>query len=98
MNLLPRPGISRFISLLFSTVIAVAAVVGAAQAAPVNDNFANATAIGGLNGTQSGSTATATGEAGEPLHAGFTGGHSVWFRWTAPQSGRWFFRTAGSSL
>ena len=41
-----------------------------AWAAPVNDHFAYATAIGGLNGTQSGSTATATSEAGEPLHAG----------------------------
>jgi len=88
--------LSRLIALLFSSAIAVAAFVSTAQAAPVNDNFANATAIGGMTGTQSGSTATATGEPGEPLHAGFTGGHSVWFRWTAPQSGRWFFRTLGS--
>src|SRR5439155_22626 len=25
---------------------------------------------------------------GEPDHAGFAGGHSVWFRWTAPHDGR----------
>jgi len=84
-------------SFLLSTMIAVAARVDNAQAAPANDNFANATAIGGLNGTQSGSTATATSESGEPQHAGVSGGHSVWFRFTAPQSGRWFFRTLGSS-
>src|SRR5262245_70448 len=70
---------------------------GSAHAAPANDKFANVTLISGTSGTLSGSTATATKETGEPIHAGRSGGHSVWYRWTAPNVGRWFFRTAGSS-
>jgi Lysyl oxidase/Immunoglobulin I-set domain len=69
-----------------------------AQGVPGNDNFANPTTLIGSNGTQSGSTVQATSQPGEPLHAGETGGSSVWFAWTAPQSGRWFFRTLGSDF
>lgn len=96
MNAPSTRGLARLIALFFCLAIPMA-IVPTALAAPPNDNFASATDIGGMNGTQSGSTTTATGEPGEPLHAGFTGGHSVWFRWTAPQSGRWLFRTLGSS-
>lgn len=58
---------------------------------PLNDNFANATAIGALSAdnaaTLTGYNNLATKELGEPNHAGNTGGHSVWWKWTAPASG-----------
>lgn len=53
------------------------------QAAPANDNFANAEAIASSFGSVTNNTATATKEAGEPNHAGSIGGHSVWYKWTA---------------
>src|SRR5262249_30685878 len=53
----------------------------------LNDAFANADVIWGQYGTQYGNNINATREAGEPLHAGRAGAHSVWFRWTAPLSG-----------
>ena len=46
---------------------------------PPNDNFANAIALGnGSSGSVAGNNANATKEAGEPNHAGNTGGPSVW--------------------
>jgi hypothetical protein len=53
-----------------------------------NDNFAQAQVLPDLVGiSTSGSNALADKEAGEPNHAGNPGGHSVWFSWTAPESG-----------
>ena len=54
------------------------------QAAPANDNFANAIVLTGNTLTTSGSNVAATKEAGEPNHAGNSGGASVWWSWTAP--------------
>jgi hypothetical protein len=61
-----------------------------------NDAFTNALTLVGTNGSVLGFTRPATREMGEPDHAGNPGGHSVWFRWVAPQSGRVTFDTAGS--
>ena len=61
-----------------------------------NDALAGAQTIAGTNGSIMGYTRTATREASEPAHAGNLGGHSVWFRWVAPQSGVAVFETAGS--
>lgn len=61
-----------------------------------NDAFANAQILSGTNGSTLGYNRTATRESGEPAHAGNPGGHSVWFRWTAPKSGRVTFDTGGS--
>ena len=61
-----------------------------------NDAFTNALTIAGTNGTLMGYTRPATREPGEPAHAGNPGGHSVWFRWVAPQSGLVTFDTTGS--
>ncbi|HST68123.1 MAG TPA: hypothetical protein VLI94_00520 [Solirubrobacterales bacterium] len=53
-----------------------------------NDDFANADELyAGLPSFGSESTTFAGKEAGEPNHAGNPGGHSVWYRWTAPSSG-----------
>ena len=57
-----------------------------------NDSFSGATPLTGPASTEHLTVRTdntgATKEPGEPAHAGFSGGHSVWFRWTAPASGK----------
>ncbi|HEV2858124.1 MAG TPA: hypothetical protein VGW80_06965 [Solirubrobacterales bacterium] len=58
------------------------------EAAPANDDFAAPQALpefGTISVT--GSNALADKESGEPNHAGNPGGSSVWFSWTASQSG-----------
>lgn len=65
---------------------------------PVNDNFAAATGVSGNSWTRSGSSTNATGEAGEPSHAGQAPGASVWYSWTAPASGSVTLSTVGSSF
>ena len=56
---------------------------------PANDNFANATTISlTSNPVQlSGFNTRSTKEVGEPNHADNAGGHSVWWRFTAPSNG-----------
>lgn len=67
---------------------------------PLNDNFANATVIGPLNSanraTLTGFNTLATKETGEPNHAGNIGGHSAWWKWTAPGDGSVTLDTRGS--
>jgi hypothetical protein len=63
-----------------------------------NNNFLAATNLTGASGTVTGSNVGATKETGEPDHAGFAGGTSVWFRWTAPTTGTKSFDTFGSSF
>ena len=60
-----------------------------ALAAPANDNFVDAE-VPSTEDTSptSGSNVDATKEAGEPDHGGDAGGASVWYRWTASDSGR----------
>src|SRR5439155_9822770 len=41
---------------------------------------------------------SATKEPGEPNHAGNSGGHSVWYAWTAPSSSPVTIDTVGSSF
>jgi uncharacterized delta-60 repeat protein len=69
-----------------------------ASGSPPNDNFSSAEVLSGPNGTVGGSTEFATKESGEPNHAGDSGGHSIWYTWTAPASGPAVFDTAGSGL
>src|SRR6266576_3773532 len=60
-------------------------------AQPANDNFADAEDVTGLNGGLFGSvtndTTSATAEVGEPSHAGFPANATIWYKWTAPQNG-----------
>src|SRR6185369_13369771 len=65
---------------------------------PSNDNFAFCEFTGGANGSVTGSTRAATKETGEPNHAGNSGGHSIWYCWTAPDSGSVTFDTIGSNF
>lgn len=65
---------------------------------PTNDPFAAAITIAGTTPTVTGSNVLATRETGEPLHAGKSGGRSVWWKWTAPSNGSITVTTDGSSF
>ena len=69
----------------------------AAVAVP-NDNFADATVLSGATLSVTGSNAGATKEVGEPDIAGFAGGKSVWYSWTAPSTGAVTLTTTGSNF
>jgi outer membrane protein assembly factor BamB/subtilisin family serine protease len=64
-------------------------------AIPANDNFAGAEPISGRSVLIKSTNAQTTLEPGEPAIRGRTGGKSLWYRWTAPASGR--FQVALSS-
>ncbi|MFL5935904.1 MAG: fibronectin type III domain-containing protein [Gaiellaceae bacterium] len=61
----------------------------ATSAAPANDNFADAIVLSGNDASRLGDTNVgATLEAGEPATVGGApAGASIWYRWTAPDSG-----------
>lgn len=65
---------------------------------PANDNFSSAQSLTGSSGTQSATNRAAVKESGEPVHAGNAGGASIWYSWTASQSGRYVFDTSGSDF
>ena len=65
---------------------------------PVNDDFANATPLAGMNVSVTGNNVYASKEPGEPNHAGNAGGRSVWWTWTAPSGGSVTINTFGSSF
>jgi hypothetical protein len=72
-----------------------------AQAQPANNHFTNAWTLSGTFVSTNGSTSLpsdATKEPGEPNHASFPGGRSVWFNWTAPTGGPTRISTAGSTF
>jgi len=62
---------------------------------PANDDFANATELTEDDGRIIATNAGASKEPGEPNHAGDAGGRSVWWKWTAPQTGGITFDTCG---
>ncbi len=66
--------------------------------ATANDNFANAIVLSASGGSFTGENTQATAEPGEPNHAGYVGGKSVWWNWTAASSGSVTISTAGSSF
>lgn len=55
--------------------------------APANDRFANADVLPSGDTIFSGSSVAATREQGEPAHGVFDSGRTVWFSWTASESG-----------
>lgn len=69
---------------------------------PSNDNFSDAQPILGRSGTILGTNVGATKETGEPNHANSTsitsGGASVWYKWQAPETGRFVFTTFDSGF
>ena len=66
---------------------------------PANDNFAGASSVSGAMGSSVCNNVGATSESGDPLIAyELTATASVWWRWTAPQSGQFRFFTSGSGF
>lgn len=55
---------------------------------PANDLFASPVILTGPSLHVTGTNANASREPGEPRIAGFSGSASLWYRWTAPRSGR----------
>ena len=71
--------------------------VGLVGLVPANDLFANAEALPGTSWAITGTNVRATGETGEPDHAGISAPlASVWYQWTAPSSGTFSLNTFGS--
>jgi hypothetical protein len=64
----------------------------------VNDSFQDAQPLSGLTGLVTGDNTRATKETGEPVVGGNAGGHSVWYRWTAPIKGPVNLSTEGSTF
>ena len=83
--------LSAAIGLIFSLAIL-------ANAAPANDNFANAQVFSGMSGMVTGTNVASTVEAGEPAHALNRGGGSVWYKFTAPGNGVLRMHTFGSGF
>lgn len=63
-----------------------------------NNLFLDAQPISGLTGLVTGNNANASKETGEPAIGGNAGGHSVWYRWTAPIKGPVNLSTEGSTF
>ncbi len=70
----------------------------AAQGPPLNDAFAQAAVLDGNSGAAAGWNLNAALESGEPVHAGISGGKSVWWQWTPGASGTASFDTHGSGF
>lgn len=70
------------------------------SAPPPNDNFANRTVLTGTNVAFSGNNSLATWESGEPYHYSYYNNYdkSVWFAWTAPNSGSYSISVSSSSF
>ena len=86
-----------FVSLSFGILFGMACMGTAA--APVNDDFAQATLLVGLNVSSSYWEAVddATMEPGEPAHLGNAPQKSIWWEWQAPLWGDTYFILRGSA-
>ncbi len=82
---------------LLTFALVILPVLGG-MAQPANNDFANAWTLIGASASTNGNSGGATKEPGEPNHAGFNGGRSVWFNWTAPSGGVTRLATAGSGF
>ncbi|HEV2390904.1 MAG TPA: Calx-beta domain-containing protein [Verrucomicrobiae bacterium] len=87
-----RPGAVKWGCLLSAGVLASSAL-----AQPANDNFGSAQVISGDFGTVTGSNVGATAEPGEPNHAGLKPNASIWYVWTANNTGPVEFDTFNST-
>ncbi len=76
---------------------ALAALLGTFSR-PFNDNFGRALALTDASGAAFSWNVDATAQTGEPTHGQVGGGHSVWWRWRAPQSGSVMISTFGSDF
>jgi len=65
---------------------------------PANDHLAAGQALTGDTGSLGATIVGATKETGEPNHAGNSGGHSLWYRWSAASAGTLTIHTGGSPV
>jgi len=80
-------------------IIAVyCAALAAVHAAPLNDLFARRAPLSGATNYISASNADASAEPNEPVIEGIPASTSVWWTWTAPNSGTWTISTEGSDF
>jgi len=63
-----------------------------------HDTFTTPRELSGLSPLQQDTNATATSEPNEPVIAGISGGKSLWYRWTAPQTARYEFSVTTASF
>ncbi|HYF48537.1 MAG TPA: trypsin-like serine protease [Planctomycetota bacterium] len=63
-----------------------------------NDSFADALALFGTQAQDTVKSTACSKETGEPNHAGDPGGASLWWRWTASNSGQVTVTTTGSDF
>lgn len=89
---------SAFGAIALTAACALTLAGSSLAAAPPNDSFTASQELTGISGSLSTPNVEATKEIGEPEHAGIVGGHSVWFRWTAPTNGGTTIETAGSAF
>jgi subtilisin family serine protease len=85
----------------FGHITSAPAFVGVDSIAvrPENDAFAEASPLPGASGRVTGTNNRASGQPGEPNHAGrSTPIESVWYRWTAPAHGTLAAETYGTSF
>jgi hypothetical protein len=73
-------------------------VLGWISGSPANDDFDAGLVLEGPSGRAVGVNLGATREPGEPMIDSNDGGASVWWRWTAPQSGTVTVHTFGSNF
>ena len=84
---------------LMAALFAEMSELATAQAnKPPNDDFADRIVLEGILVTTNGSNLHATAESGEPSHSGLRARRSVWWSWTAPDSGTVELTTAGSDF
>jgi hypothetical protein len=76
-------------------VLLSVARLGRLDAAPANDNFANAALLFGTTNIIA-FNADATSEPGEPPHAGETAESTLWWKWTAPFTATFNVSTSNS--
>lgn len=62
------------------------------------DSFVQPIALGIADPAAVRSNVGATTELGEPLHAGASNAASIWYRFTAPETGNYLFDTTGSGI
>lgn len=79
-------------------LIAMWLCAGVASGQSLQNLFTNRQTSTSMSGDIERSNAAATIEAGEPLHGGKPGGHSLWISWVAPTNGIIRFRTGSSDF
>src|ERR1041385_6158991 len=88
----------RMIARAFLVALLLIGLAPLCDAQSFEDYFTNRETFTNASGVLEGSNSNATVELGQPLHAGKTGGHSLWISWVAPSNGVARFKTETSGF